>query len=227
MNFKNNYIAIVPFRSGSKGLKNKNFLTINREPLWRRAVMQGYRVCENILYSTDYYMDDHEKVNLPGIYDHRPKHLASDHSTMTDLVLYLIKKYSLEQKNLVLLQPTSPMRSDANILSAIKLFDSGGFKMVFSTVEKDRKALKYGFVSADNEFRSINNPDYCFANRQSLPKLFGPNGAVYVFSANEFLSSTGFPTSGIGASEMTKLESMDIDTKADYLEVLKCLEISD
>jgi N-acylneuraminate cytidylyltransferase len=67
----------------------------------------------------------------------------------------------------------------------------------------------------DGIFTPVSDPGYCFTNRQSLPEIVKPNGAVYVFSPEEFCAVGGFPTTRIGAIEMSAYHSIDIDTEED------------
>jgi CMP-N,N'-diacetyllegionaminic acid synthase len=67
-----------------------------------------------------------------------------------------------------------------------------------------------------DRFVPVSRPEYCFTNRQSLPEVYRPNGAVYVFSADWFLINGGLATHSIGALVMPPEQSQDIDTEADF-----------
>jgi N-acylneuraminate cytidylyltransferase len=110
------------------------------------------------------------------------------------------------------------LREDADIESAVALHANGAYDIVMSVVARDRGVLKYGTLNG-NHFVAMRDPAYCFENRQALPEVYGPNGAVYVFSAARFMESEGFPTARIGVVEMPANRSTDIDTAEDFRRV--------
>ncbi|MEO1549591.1 MAG: acylneuraminate cytidylyltransferase family protein, partial [Pseudomonadota bacterium] len=57
---------------------------------------------------------------------------------------------------------------------------------------------------------------YCFANRQDLPAVYRPNGAVYVFTTQAFLAAGAIPSQRMGAVVMPQDRSWDIDTASDF-----------
>ena len=66
-------------------------------------------------------------------------------------------------------------------------------------------------------FVPVSDPAYCFTNRQHLPQVMKPNGAVYVFDRDWFLQNGGFETDRIGGVVMPAERSFDIDTEVDFL----------
>jgi N-acylneuraminate cytidylyltransferase len=134
---------------------------------------------------------------------------------MASVITHLIKTHSLQGHTLVLLQATTPLREDADIESAMALHADGGHDLVMSIVARDQGVLKYGTLNG-NHFVAMRDPTYCFQNRQMLPKVYGPNGAVYVFSAESFMRKEDFPTVRIGVVEMPAIRSIDIDTAEDF-----------
>ena len=218
-----NFTAIVPFRASSKGLPRKNFLLLNDQPLWKRAVLQAQRTCSETIYSTDHSLSVSDRAEIKGIYDKRPDILATDDTLLEEVLIYLIREYELYSENLVLLQTTSPLRLDEHIKNACELFSTRNYSMVMSVVKKDNLSLKYGLLGSENNFEFINKPCYCFENRQNLPEVFGPNGAVYVFNALTFLESNSFPHKNIGVIKMSADHSLDIDSEENYKQVLSLL----
>ena len=131
------FTAIVPFRKGSKGLPGKNLFMLDNVPLWKRAVLQGLRTCEKVIYSTDYTVEIEELKNQNVIYDRRPDYLSNDFTKIEKVIGHLIQKYQLQSENIVLLQPTTPLRTDQNIKTAFELYSTEKFSMVMSVVERD------------------------------------------------------------------------------------------
>ena len=210
----NELTAIVPIRAGSKGLPNKNIMLVNGLPLYMHAVSQAIRTVGSVVLSTD--IESIDEIGLPPFCTlcRRPRELATDDTPMEDVIRHLIEEQSLVGTTLVLLQATSPLRSDNDVNAGLSLFKKGHHDLVMSVVERDRSALKYGILEGTS-FGALREPSFCFANRQSLPRIHGPNGAIYIFEAETFIRSNGFPTQKIGAIEMPIERSTDIDDLVD------------
>jgi len=84
-----------------------------------------------------------------------------------------------------------------------------------SVTEADRSVLKWGRLEGDR-FVPLSDPAHCFANRQSLPPVVKPNGAVYVLDAARFVASGSFVSEHIGALVMPAERSHDIDNLQDF-----------
>lgn len=208
------FIAIVPVRAGSKGFPNKNIQLLEGVPLYLRAAMQGVRTTGGALISTD--IEEVLQSNPPNDIkiSRRPSQLSDDHTPMESVLKHVIENNNLHDYTLVLLQATSPLRRDTNIQQAIKLYKNRCHDLVMSVVKEDKRILKCGTLEG-GRFKAVRDPSYCFQNRQELPDVFAPNGAIYVFSAQDFLANDGFPFENIGVVEMGRRESLDIDKKED------------
>lgn len=215
--------AIVPVRAGSKGFPGKNTKILEGIPLYLRAALQGVRTTGNALISTDIEEILHSKHPAHILLSQRPEHLSSDNSSMEEVLKYVIEKESLHDSTLVLLQATSPLRRDTDIQEAIQLYNKGHHDLVMSVVKENKGILKYGTLE-NGRFIALRKPSYCFFNRQQLPDVYAPNGAVYVFSARKFIEASGFPTGKIGAIQMASEHSLDIDTQQDFDSV--CYKLS-
>ena len=146
----------------------------------------------------------------------RPKCLSTDETPMAHVVTHIIEECSFKEENLVLLQATSPLRSDADIHKGLALFSTHKYDLVMSVTERDQRSAKYG-VLQNNKFQAFMGNEACFFNRQKLPKVYGPNGALYIFKACCFMEQKLFPTRNIGILEMPKQRSLDIDTIDDLI----------
>lgn len=213
-----NHIAVVPVRAGSKGIPNKNLKLAGGLPLYLHAVQQGIRTVGQVLVTTDIVEICPDTLPAGCRVVRRPSHLASDDALMADVLKHLIETEGLGKSTIVLLQATSPLREDTDIFAAVTLHAEGRHDMVMSVVRRDSGVLKYGSLVGPN-FVALSNPAFCFQNRQLLPPVYGPNGAVYVFSAAQFIEAGGFPSARIAAVEMPKERSLDIDTESDLQRV--------
>lgn len=208
-------IALVPVRAGSKGLPGKNTRSLAGVPLYLRAVLQALRCFPEVVLSTD--IPEISQADLPPGCSllARPPELAQDATTMAPVVAHAIDACQLQRKRIALLQATSPLRRDADIRGTLALHDTGLYDITFTVTEADASVLKYGTMDA-GAFTALRDPKHCFSNRQSLPPVYRPNGAVYVFSAEDFTKTGDFPCNRMGAYEMTSDRSFDIDTETDF-----------
>lgn len=213
----NDTLAIIPLRAGSKGLKGKNLRPLAGKPLYRHSVEQALRVAGRCVLSTD-IAEVLTGTLPPGCrVVARPPELAQDQTPMAPVLVHLfehLKQREALPKTAILLQATSPLRHDEDIQSAMNLYETGRFELVMSVVRTDPGILKYGFA-ANGQFTPISSPEFCFSNRQALPEIVRPNGAVYVFSPETLLKNGSFATPSIGSIEMPEARSIDIDTEAD------------
>lgn len=210
-------LAILPLRAGSKGLPGKNLLPVAGKPLYRHTLDQALRTVGRCVVTTD--IPEILNADLPEgcIVLPRPACLADDKTPMAPVLLHVfeqLERTGLLAETTVLLQATSPLRRDKDVLAAIDLHAKGEFDLVMSVTTADSGILKYGFLEG-GRFEAVARPEYCFQNRQDLARVVRPNGAVYVFSTQLFRRNGGFPTRSIGATEMPQVRSIDIDGEAD------------
>lgn len=208
-------IAIVPARAGSKGLARKNFLSFAGKPLYAHAIAQGMRLADSCILSSD---DDTALTIADPKPSHRhlrPAGLAADDTPMDMVLADVITHFKLWDETIVLLQPTSPLRPDQLIIDAINLHKNGSYDLVLGASIVDSSVLKCGFSHGD-QFAPVNAPSFCFANRQSLPPLYKPNGSVFVFTASWFVNNRGLACDNIGMVKLHPTLNIDIDNRDDF-----------
>lgn len=208
-------IALVPVRAGSKGLPGKNLRPLAGVPLWRRAVDQALAVgADEVIVSTDIA----ELLALPAgprlRMLPRPAALAGDAVPMDPVIGHALSELPGPAR-VLLLQATSPLRSLADIRATLARFAAGDVDLAMTVTPADPGVLKWGLV-ADGRFRALVDPGHPFANRQALPPVWRPNGAVYVFDADGFRARGRLACERIGAVEMPPERSADIDDAADF-----------
>jgi CMP-N-acetylneuraminic acid synthetase len=211
------WTAIIPLRGGSKGLPGKNIRLLAGKPLYRHAVDQALAAgASKVLLTTD--IEEVLCSDLPADVQafRRPAELCLDTTPMAPVLAHAIAQTPM-QGPAVLLQPTSPLRTPQDIRAALEVFVSGAHELVMSVTEADRGVLKWGTLDGDR-FRAVADPAYCFSNRQALPPVFRPNGAIYVVDAAWFSQRRSFVTDRIGVIVMPAARSRDIDTLADFAE---------
>lgn len=217
-------VAIVPARGGSKGLPGKNIRVLAGEPLYLRAVHQGLRLAPHCIVTTDIADILASRPPAGGQWIRRPANLALDDTPIDPVLAHALTEAGLTCGTAVLLQPTSPLRNDEDIRRAMTLFRTGAYDLVLSVCETDAGILKYGTLE-DERFVPVSKPEYCFTNRQELPGVVRPNGAVYVFDIARFIAHESLASTRIGAILMPAVRSIDIDTQADLDEAERRLAI--
>lgn len=209
------WTAVIPLRAGSKGLPGKNTRMLAGKPLYRHTVDLALAAgAERVILSTD--IPEVLSAALPnGVQAiQRPADLCGDAVPMAPVLVHALQAAAC-QGTVVLLQATSPLRQVADVLAALDVFATGRHELVMSVTEADRGVLKWGRVDGDR-FLPLSDPAYCFSNRQSLPPVVRPNGAVYVMQAQWFLDRSSFVSERIGLVPMSAERSQDIDTLADF-----------
>jgi len=209
-------IAFIPARGGSKGVRRKNLSELGGKPLIDFAIdaARDSGIVHRIIVSTD----DHETAvhaRSKGCDVHdRPAHLASDTSKVVDAVIDAASTLHIHDSSVVVvLQPTSPLRRASRIVEALHLYRTSS-NTVVSVVECEHHPLKSVTVS-DGVITPAFAHEYLEASRQDLPKLFRPNGAIYLATLSAIRENRTLACPGAAALVMSAEESIDIDTPAD------------
>ena len=217
-----NSLVIIPARAGSKGLKNKNSLKLNGKPLILHTVDEARKVFSD---SEIYVSPDSAKIknivessglNFPFI---RPSELATDFSSTMDVILHSLNHYLTTNKRkpdkIILLQPTSPLRSSKHIKEALNLFHNG-LDLLVSVKETDSNPYYTLFEENDLGYlfklKSSNS-----TRRQDCNKVYEFNGAIYIYNTDSILSKSFNEFNKIVKYKMCKYSSIDIDDKIDFL----------
>lgn len=211
----NDWTAVIPIRSGSKGLANKNTKVLAGRPLYQHSVDQALEAgASQVIITTDIAQvlaaDHHHRVTLLE----RPSALCTDATPMYPVVKHALSALEI-QGVFVLLQATSPLRGCGRITEALKQYATGSHDLVFSVVAAESSVLKWGVLDG-TRFKPLSDIRYCFSNRQSLPAVVRPNGAVYVADTRWFINNESFETDKIGVVTMSPEESIDIDTQDSF-----------
>ena len=121
----------------------------------------------------------------------------------------------IDNDYIVLLQPTSPLRNDIDIAEAIDRLEKGEKKALISVTKSDSSILKSCFIN-DNKLIGISSNQFIFKNRQSLPHVYKPNGAIYIYKVKDLKDSNGFHLHNVMAYCMSEEKSLDIDNMSDF-----------
>lgn len=214
-------LAIIPARSGSKGLKDKNIKLLNGKPLIAYTIEAAINsnVFEDIIVSTDSvkYADISKEygADVPFL---REESLASDIATTEAVVIDMIEKLKLMNKEydyFVILQPTSPLRDSNNIKEAIDLLLDNDLKSVVSVSKAEHSLAIYNTLKEDLSLEGfLKKSDN--KRRQELDTYYRINGAIYIIEINEYLISKNFYGERSRAYIMDNKDSIDIDNDLDF-----------
>ncbi|WP_341495721.1 GDSL-type esterase/lipase family protein [Photobacterium damselae subsp. damselae] len=216
-------IAIIPARSGSKGLPNKNILMLLDKPLIAYTIEAAKQsgIFERVIVSTDSleYKNIAEQYGAEVIL--RDEKLASDTATSFMVIEDVLNKVS-GYDYFVLLQPTSPFRNSEHIQQAIKQFElQSQMNFLISVCESNKSA---DLIKPIDEDLSLKNFDLDFSNyRRQNSKEYTPNGAIFIGKNQAYLNKKHFFGADSLAFIMNKTDSVDIDDKLDF-ELAICLQ---
>ena len=214
------FLAIIPARGGSKGIPNKNIMDICGKPLIAYTIEAGKKskYIDEIVVSTDSHTIKEVAVQygakVPFL---RPELLSDDSAKSIDLVLHAIDFYMSNNTYfdyVILLQPTSPLRTFAQIDEAIeKLIDSNGNSLV-SVREADENPVIMRSIQND-KLKEVISFEGANLRRQDLPMFYIFNGAIYITSNDMLIHKKKFIDEDTIPYVMSKESSVDIDTKLD------------
>jgi CMP-N,N'-diacetyllegionaminic acid synthase len=217
----NRYLVIIPARGGSKGIPRKNIKLLDGKPLIHYTIEAAQQIFDNqqICVSSE---DD--EINFiakqKGLtYDYvRPMNLATDTSSSREVILDVIEYYknqNLSFDTIVLLQPTSPFRTSKHILEALLAYESSNCEMIVSVKESKSNPYFNLFEVNETGFLGLSKKgDY--TSRQSAPKTFEYNGAIYVFSKESIQAKQFSQYNRIKKYEMSVIDSIDLDEPLDW-----------
>jgi len=211
--------AVIPARSGSKGLPGKNVKPFAGKPLIAWTIKEALLAdsFDQILVSTDCpkiaRISKENGAEVPFL---RPKELASDTAKTAAVVLHLAAALQLKDEDRIcLLQPTSPLRTASDIMNCGSLLNRSEALASISVV---RFKLAAGFLMRKRKDGILEKTESHIGttNRQEALPHFYPNGAVYWFSMGALKEAGQVISYPAAAYEMDQWRSLDIDTEQDF-----------
>lgn len=211
-------LAVIPARGGSKGLPRKNVLPAGGMPLvaWSIQAARQAKCIDNVVVSSD----DDEILDVATQWGcpkplRRPDVLASDTATSIDVVLHALDQMQ-GYDYVVLLQPTSPLRTAADIDEAFRLVQTHGAASCVSVCEAQQSPYLMYHVGKTGELSSVMPGGPFTGRRQDLPAAYVLNGAIYVAEVNWLRKGKRFIDATTIAYPMPNERSLDIDTASDF-----------
>ncbi len=211
-------LAIIPAREGSKRLPNKNILNLAGKPLiaWSIEAAKASKYIDTVIVSTD-----SEKIATISKSYHaevpflRPGELATDEASSLDVILHAIQSLKEPFDYILLLQPTSPLRTTQDIDAACELLNENT-QAVVSVCETEHSPLWSNTLPENLSMKDFIRPEIKNKRSQDLPKYYRLNGAIYIAEINYFYQNNGFLGDASKAYIMSQQNSVDIDTELDF-----------
>lgn len=219
-------LGIVPARGGSKGIPDKNIYPLNGKPLisYTIAAAKSSRQLTRLILTSD----SQEIINISSKYGLeapfiRPKELARDETPALPVIQYAVKwlkdNEDYQPDYIVLLQPTSPLRTSKHIDEAITRLINSDADSIVSVVKVPHNynpvsimKLEKGFLKPYLDYDENKNI------RQLKPEFYARNGsAIYAFTNECLIRKNSIYGDKILAYEMEKSDSIDIDDELDLL----------
>nr|WP_228003568.1 acylneuraminate cytidylyltransferase family protein [Leptospira borgpetersenii] len=208
---------MIPARGGSKGIPRKNIKMMAGKPLivWTiEAALQSKYLTSVVVSTDDLEIAEVAKQAGASVPFFRPSELATDYSSGIDPVLHALDNLP-EFDYVMLLQPTSPLRTSADIDDCIEFALKKETNSVVSVCEAQENP--FWMFRLDDSLKMIkllNVEDV--KRRQDSPKIFSVNGSIYLSEVNYFRERKKFITEDTLAYLMNKENSIDIDDMMDW-----------
>lgn len=216
---KQKILALIPARGGSKGIKDKNIISLAGKPLIAYSIeaAKKSKYIDSIVVTTD-----SEKIaevakrygaRVPFL---RPAELATDTSKTIDAVLHAIKTLKTMRKEydvLVLLQPTQPLRTNNDIDEALEVYYKNKEEGLVSVSFVDDSPLLIRSISNEGKLLNLLSQNST-CRRQDMPEYYKVNGCIYINKIDEINENTSFNDNKVPFI-MRKEHSVDIDELSD------------
>lgn len=217
------HLAIIPARSGSKGIKDKNIKLLNGKPLMAYTLEAALEsgIFDKIHVSTDspeYACIAEDYIGkIPFL---RSIDNAGDDSSTWEVVKEVIQTYEamgISFDYITLLQPTSPLRTSKDIVNAWRLFKDKNANSIISVCKTDHSPLWCNTLSDNLSMDNFIRPEIIESGRQRLETYYRINGAIYMFSKEYFARYNNIYHDNSYGYVMDKFHSVDIDDEIDFL----------
>ena len=221
-------IAIIPARSGSKGLKDKNIRELAGKPLLAYSIeaAQKSKIFDIIHVSTD--SEKYAQIaieygaDVPFL---RSAETSTDSASTWDVVKNVLGQYEKfgEQFDMVVvLQPTSPLRTAMDIQGAFRFFRDKKANMISSVCEMEHSPLWSNILPEDLSMENFESEEVAYLPRQCLPTYYRENGAIYMLKTDFLYSTNQIYKNKCFAYIMEKSHSVDIDCELDFV-IAECV----
>jgi CMP-N-acetylneuraminic acid synthetase len=229
-----NILAVIPARGGSKGIPRKNIAKIGGRPLIGYTIQSALQVdrINNVIVSTE----DEEisaiskelGAQVPFI---RPDNLATDWAESAPVIIDALNRMeklsNIKYDAVLMLQPTSPLRTSKHIDKALDLFFSQKCDSVVSIVSVGgTHPFRMKRLVGNQLINYIDQGFWDMSPRQKLPPVYIRNGAIYLIKRDVLIKEEQLIGRKCLGMLMSDKESVNIDSSLDLKLVKLLLEES-
>lgn len=216
---KPSILAIIPARGGSKRLPRKNILNLRDKPLLVHSILAASHcdLITDVVVSTEDNLISEVALGAGVMVINRPLELAGDTVSNEYVVKHVIETFSETNyfpDYIVLLQPTSPLRSSFHLKQCLEQFLESGMNSVMSVCKVEHHPGKCIRIK-DNEVLPYTCLEDVEKRTQDLEEVYRQNGAIYALKTTNFLDQLKFYQSPCLPYVMSMEDSIDVDTKLD------------
>jgi len=211
-------LAIIPARGGSKGIPRKNICKIAGKPLiaWTIEEARKSRYIDRLILSSE----DPEIISIAAGYGcevpfTRPVELAQDDTPGIEPVLHALRMLPEKYDYVMLLQPTSPLRTSLDIDGCVEKLAQSGAPACVSVSRSEKNPFWMYILDRGGRMRCLLETNSVFALRQFLPEVYALNGAVYIAKTGWLTNKRTFISSQTVPYVMPPERSFDIDSELD------------
>jgi CMP-N,N'-diacetyllegionaminic acid synthase len=232
---KNLRLALIPARSGSKGIKNKNIVSLGGVPLinWTIYSALASKLFDIVCVSTDSIkisrIASEAGAEVPFL---RPNGISTDTSLQIDVIKHCLEFYltqDFEFQSVTLLQPTAPFRKIEDLVKSLNLFEKSSCETLISVRDMTEYADSTFYSGKYEESILKLFPIDKFSShnrngtlRQEFPKKYWRNGSIYIFKPVNIVRNRTLLKKPIIGFEMPWDRSINIDSLMD-LEIARIL----
>jgi len=224
----NPVLGLIPAKLGSTRLPEKNIRPLGGKPLlcWTVEAARSSRVIDRLVVSTE-----DERIarvarecgaEVPFV---RPAELARDPAGVEQVALHALgalREQGAEFRTLIILLPTCPFRSAADVRAGFDIFRSNDGKFLMSVAPYPHPpfaAMQLG----DNHLLEPFFPEFAGKRSQQLPQAWRPNGALHILDVAAFEQTRSYYSQPLLGYAMPRERSIDIDSEEDLREAEQLL----
>ena len=226
-----NTLCVIPAKGSSQRLPRKNLANLGGRSLlqWSIDSARKANLCSRILVSTEDQevakLTEELGVDMPFL---RPRELANDPAGVIEVSLHAVEeleKIGETFATLIILLPTCPFRSAADIVAAYELFETMDRPCLMSVSEFNH--TPFAAFNCDNKGRlTAIFPQHIGKQSQEMPVAYRPNGAVHVLDMQTFRAKRTYFYEPLVSYIMPRERSIDIDSELDLIMARSLLSLN-
>ena len=215
-------VALIPARSGSKRISNKNLQKIGSLTLLEISIShaKNCKKISNVFVSSDSSSTLNLAQDVGASTVLRPKNISTDKSTANQVIEHFlsfafenIPEFSVNS-TIIYMQPTSPFRRKNLVDKCLKIFlqDLKPLVVVSKVIQHPSKMF---YKSEQNTLLPYDSNSSATSNYQDLPEILIPTGSIYIFLVSDFQKFGVIPLTTATPYVVDGIDSLDIDSSID------------